>query len=222
MKFFIGTTNPGKVQEIASIMAATGCELEVTEPIDPDETEATFEGNAILKARTYAAHANGVTIAEDSGLIVTHLGGLPGPCSARFSDCLIGNDPWRVVAHRPSNKPRDVIDLENNQRVLELMRDVNQPYRAALFKVVLAVATPDGTVLFQGSGESHGWIADAPRGENGFGYDPIFVGTDTFGKTYAELDSMRKNLRSHRKRVLRKFKMWLGDYLKRQPKPPSL
>ena len=89
-----------------------------------------------------------------------------------------------------------------------------QPRRAAVFKVVLAVATPAGEVLFKAGAESHGWISDAPRGEHGFGYDPVFVGQDTFGKTYAELDPMRKNLRSHRRRVLQEFKAWLGQALK--------
>jgi XTP/dITP diphosphohydrolase len=100
--------------------------------------------------------------------------------------------------------------------VLELLQGVEQPRRSTSFKVVLAVAAPDGAILFKGVGESHGWIAEAMRGANGFGYDPIFVGGDTFGKTYAELDSMRKNLRSHRKRVLDEFQAWLGQFLKPQ------
>src|SRR4029453_2071912 len=77
-----------------------------------------------------------------------------------------------------------------------------------------AVATPEGEILFKGSGESHGWIAEEMRGDKGFGYDPIFVGATTYGKTYAEIDSMRKNLRSHRKDVLDRFQAWLGQDLK--------
>lgn len=214
MKLFLGTTNPAKVREIASILSATGCTYEVTDPVDPDETEDDFEGNALLKARVYARHAGGATISEDSGLIIPSLGGLPGPWSARFSDCEVDRESWTVRSHTPSDTPRDVIDSRNNGLVLDLMRGIEQPRRAAVFMVVLAVATPDGEILFKALGESHGWIAEEARGENGFGYDPIFVGQDTFGKTYAELDPMRKNLRSHRRRVLQELKAWLGQALK--------
>jgi XTP/dITP diphosphohydrolase len=214
VKFFIGTTNPAKVREIGAILAATGCTFEVTSPVDPAETADDFVGNALIKARAYAAHAGGVTICEDSGLLVPALGGLPGPWSARFAECEVDVASGRVVRWTPTGYGRDEIDRLNNGRVLELMRGIDQPRRAAMFAVVLAVAVPDGGVLFQGKGESHGWIAEEPRGDNGFGYDPVFVGNDTFGKTYAELDSMRKNLRSHRNRVLKEFKAWLGRYLR--------
>ena len=218
MKLHLGTTNPGKVREIAAILAASGCEYRVTEPVDPDETEDDFEGNALLKARAYAEQAGGWTLSEDSGLIVPSLGGLPGPWSARFSECTIDRQSWTVSEHQPSGLDREQIDMRNNSLVLELLEGVEQPRRAASFKVVLAVATPAGEILFKGVGESHGWIAEQARGRGGFGYDPIFVGQDTFGKTYAELDSMRKNLRSHRRRVLQEFKAWLGRTLK-QSKP---
>lgn len=213
MKFCIGTTNPGKAREIGAILAATGCELELTDPVDPDETEDDFEGNALLKARVYARHAGEVTISEDSGLIIPALGGLPGPFAARFCECEVDRERWKIVAHRPSGLPREELDRRNNALVLELLQGVEQPRRAAAFRVVLAVAAPDGEVLFRASGESQGWIAEEARGEAGFGYDPIFVGQDTFGRTYGELDPMRKNLRSHRRRVLQEFKAWLGRYL---------
>ena len=216
MKFFLGTTNPGKVREIAAILAATGCSYEVTEPVDPDETEDDFEGNALLKARCYAAHAGGLAISEDSGLIIPSLGGLPGAWSARFSECVVDRDSYKVLEHKPSADSREEIDARNNRLVLELLEGVEQPRRTAAFKVVLAVATPQGEVLFKALGESHGWIAEQARGDRGFGYDPIFVGQDTFGKTYAELDAMRKNLRSHRRRVLQELKAWLAHYLKEQ------
>lgn len=114
----------------------------------------------------------------------------------------------------PSGRAREEIDRLNNLRVIELMKGYEQPRRAAAFMVVLAVATPAGEILFKGVGEAHRWIADSMRGNRGFGYDPIFVGSDTFERTYAELDPMRKNLRSHRSRVLKEFKAWLGGYLK--------
>ena len=216
MDFFLGTTNPYKVREFAALMAATGCRLTVTEPVDPEETETTFEANARLKARVYARHAGGVTICEDSGLIVPALGGLPGPWSARFSDYAgVDAGAGRLSGYRASGLPREELDRRNNARVLELLSGVEQPKRAATFKAALVVAEPAGEILFQSIGESHGWIAEEAAGEGGFGYDPIFVGQDTFGRTYAELDSHRKNLRSHRRRVMQEFKMWLGQCLKR-------
>lgn len=216
MKFFIGTTNTNKIREIGSILAATGCAYEPTDPVDPEETEDDFEGNALLKARVYAKHAGGLTISEDSGLIVPALGGLPGPWSARFADCRIDMKSNRVVGHDPSGARREEIDRRNNELVLRMMSGIVQPRRAASFKVVLAVAAPDGEILFKAMGETRGWIAEEMRGTNGFGYDPIFVDAGTFGKTYAELDSARKNMKSHRRKVLDEFKAWLGTVLMRE------
>jgi XTP/dITP diphosphohydrolase len=223
MHFFLGTTNPHKVREFAALMAATGCSLSVTEPLDPDETEPDFLGNARLKARTYAAAAGGPTLCEDSGLTVAALGGLPGPWSARFSEHgSIDPVAGRVGAYCKSGLPREELDRRNLELVLELMQGVQQPRRAARFVAALVVAEPSGAILFERCSESQGWIADAARGEGGFGYDAIFVGQDTFGKTYAELDAARKNLRSHRRRVMQDFKMWLGQRLKRDSSPEEL
>ena len=217
--FFIGTTNEAKVREIGAILAATGCTFTVTEAVDPDETEADFQGNALLKARAYARHAGGLTISEDSGLIIPSLNGLPGPWSARFSDCQLSGegDQLTIKGHKKSKASRQEMDRKNNELVLKLMEGIEQPRRAASFMVVMAVANCEGEILWKGVGESHGWISQELKGEGGFGYDPIFIGQDTFGKTYAELDSMRKNLKSHRNRVLKEFKAWLGRFLKEHP-----
>lgn len=214
MKFYIGTTNASKVQEIGAILAATGCEFEKTDPVDPEETEDDFVGNAILKGKVYAAHSGGQTICEDSGLIIPFLGNLPGPWSARFSDGDFDYHRGQLVKLSPSGKTRVEIDNDNNDKVLDLMKEIKSPYRAAMFKVVLVVAEPNGNILFKGEGETYGWIATEKRGTNGFGYDPIFIGSDTFGKTFAELDSYRKNLKSHRRKVLQEFKSWLARIIK--------
>jgi XTP/dITP diphosphohydrolase len=200
----VGTTNPGKVAELAALLAPLGVRLQVTS-LDVPETTDTFEGNAREKALAYAAHTGGVTLSEDSGICIPALDGLPGPWSARFADLDLGT---REVVE--SGRDRATIDAANNARVLELMRGVEQPRRAALFKVVLIVARP-GEVLFQSGGEYHGWIAEEARGAGGFGYDPVFIGQDTFGKTLAELDPVRKNLRSHRKRVLDELFLWASQ-----------
>ena len=202
---FIGTTNPGKVAEMASLLAPLGIALHPV-ALDVAETQDTFEGNAIEKALAYANHTGGITVSEDSGLVIPILDGLPGPWSARFAD--LDLERKQVI---PSGTPREEMDVRNNTRVIDLLRQVEQPRRAAMFTVVLVVASP-GEVLFRASAQCHGWIADAPRGANGFGYDPIFVGQDTFGKTFAELDSVRKNLRSHRKRVLDELFVWASQH----------
>lgn len=203
---FIGTTNPGKVAEIAALLAPLGVGLTPI-ALDVPELHDSFADNARDKALAYAQHTGGVTLSEDSGLFIPALGGLPGVWSARFADLELET---RKVT--PSGRGRDEIDRVNNLRVLELLTGVEPPRRAASFHVHLAVARP-GELLFAAAGECHGWIAEAARGENGFGYDCLFVGQDTFGKTFAELDPVRKNLRSHRKRVLDELFMWASQHL---------
>lgn len=208
---YIGTTNPGKLSEFAGILAPLGLDLEPI-ALDVPEPADTFEENARLKALGYAEATGGITISEDSGLVIPALNGLPGPWSARFSDLVISrtNTPMHVV---PSGRDRDTLDRLNNEKVLRLMEGFEQPHRAAKFVVRLVVARPN-EVLFEAGGEAHGWVSKELRGTNGFGYDPLFIGQDTFGKTYAELDSLRKNLRSHRKQVLKEFRYWVSKALR--------
>jgi XTP/dITP diphosphohydrolase len=201
----VGTTNPGKVAELAALLAPLGVRLQLVS-LDMPETKDTFEGNAREKALAYAAHTGGVTLSEDSGLVVPALDGLPGPWSARFADLDLAT---REV--KESGRTRAEIALATTARLRELLWGFEPPRRAALFKVVLIVARP-GEVLFEGAGECHGWIADSARGASGFGYDPVFVGQDTFGKTFAELDPVRKNLRSHRRRVLDELFLWASQH----------
>ena len=209
---FIGTTNPGKVAEFVALLAPLGLSVQVVGP-DEEIVEPSgdlldgFLENATAKALAYARLSNGVTLAEDSGLSVAHIQGLPGIWSARFSDLDVVT---RTLA--PSGRPREEMDRLNNERVLHLLQGVPQPRRAAAFRVAVVLARR-GEVLFNASAESHGWIADEPRGTRGFGYDPLFVGQDTFGKTYAEIDPVRKNLKSHRKRVMDELFFWLSRNL---------
>ena len=216
MNITIGTTNPGKVAEIAAIFAPTGIQLHPFSETDPEETGTAFLENARIKAKAYALATGRITIAEDSGLCVGALKGLPGVHSARFSDCRVNYAMGEVLEHVPSARPRAEIDHANNLLVLESMREALMPHRAAYFEVAMVVAAPDGTVLFEAKGTSYGWISSELRGTHGFGYDPIFIGNDTGEATYAELDSSRKNLRSHRRRVLEELAFWLARSLKRR------
>ncbi len=206
---FIGMGNEGKIREYESMLSSSRCALKRMDALDPEETEPDLMGNAILKARAYAKHSGGPTVSEDSGLIIPCLGGLPGVYSARFADCLLDN--LAVAEYRPSGRPRKEMDEANNERILSLLRDVRGSKHKAMFRVVLVVASPNGTILFQDSATSHGWIAENTRGTNGFGYDPIFVGEDTGGLTYAEIDPEKKNTHSHRHRVLIQFKRWIDQ-----------
>ena len=105
-------------------------------------------------------------------------------------------------------------DRLNNERVIELIKKIPFEKRNAYFEVCFTVMK-NGVELFKVTKQSHGFVIDELKGKNGFGYDPIFVGNDTFGKTYAELDSTRKNLRSHRKAALNEVGRFFAEYMKK-------
>jgi XTP/dITP diphosphohydrolase len=155
---------------------------------EPEETGATFEQNALLKARHYALHSGLWTVAEDSGLIIDALGGEPGVRSARF---------LRLEATYP-------------ERFAEIFRRLGalpgQPRRA---RFVAALASVDrGEVIYETTGVVEGEIADAPRGGGGFGYDPIFF-YPPYGRTLAEVTDAEKIAVAHRGIAFRKFADWL-------------
>ncbi|MCL4129271.1 UNVERIFIED_CONTAM: hypothetical protein GTU68_037571 [Idotea baltica] len=182
------THNSGKVRELEDLFCPLG--FDVVSAVDlnldePEETETTFTGNALLKARA-AAIATGVpALADDSGLSVAALGGAPGIYSARWA-----------------GQPRDFgVAMEKVERELE---DIGTRDRTAKFVCALAVVWPDGhEVVFEG--EVHGALVWPPRGKHGFGYDPVFVAngeTETFG----EMDPKRKHAMSHRADAVRQLK----------------
>jgi len=179
-RFLLGSANPGKLREYREILA--GLDLELVAPNDldpappePDENAQTFAENASVKARAYAAASGLQTIADDSGLEVYALRGAPGVRSRRFFG-------------------EDASAEERNAKLLALLDGV--PDRSARFVCVTALASPDGHVeLFEG--EVDGEIAESPRGDAGFGYDPVFVIAGD-GRTMAELPSGEKHRVSHR------------------------
>ena len=179
-RFLIGSANPGKLREYREILS--GLDLDLVSPAElqpvppePSEDADTFAANATAKARAYCLASGLATIADDSGLEVYALRGAPGIRSRRF----FGED---ATAH------------ERNERLLALLEGVTD--RSARFVCVTALASADGHVeLFEG--EVRGEIAEAPRGEAGFGYDPIFVIAGD-GRTMAELSSEEKHRISHR------------------------
>jgi XTP/dITP diphosphohydrolase len=179
-RFLIGSTNPGKLREYREILQGLDLELVAPTDLDPVPTEPaedadTFVENASLKARAYATASGLQTIADDSGLEVYALRGAPGVRSRRF----FGDDASAE---------------ERNAKLLALLDGIED--RSARFVCVTALASPDGHVeLFEG--EVHGEIAESPRGEAGFGYDPVFIIAGD-GRTMAELPSEEKHRVSHR------------------------
>jgi XTP/dITP diphosphohydrolase len=180
----IASHNPGKIEEIEALLASYGVVAIGAAALglpEPEETGASFEENAALKARAATQASGLLALADDSGLVVPALGGAPGIFSARWAG--------------PSKDFR--VAMERVQREL---RDRN---RRAQFVAVLALAWPDGEVAtFRG--EVQGQLTWPPRGERGFGYDPIFV-LDGYQMTFGEMEPAYKHQISHRARAFAKL-----------------
>lgn len=194
MTLYIATTNPGKLRDfaIAAAQLATLTPLPNLKEIPPPpEDEPTFAGNAQSKAIYYSRHAPGaIVIADDSGLEVDALQGAPGIRSARYAeDCHFSTSS--------STAP----DERNNLCLIDALQNTPDNYRKARYRCVLAAAR-DGNILCTGDGTVEGQILSAPRGANGFGYDPLFYLPER-GKTMAELDLQTKLAFSHRGRALK-------------------
>ena len=185
------THNPGKAREIAALLdgrfeTVTAGSLGLPEP---DETETTFIGNAVLKARAAADASGLVAIADDSGLSVVALGGQPGVLSAR----------WAVAEE---GAPRDFAHAM--RRVEQALAASGSADRSAFFTCALAVAWPDGPVVAV-EGQVHGRLSFPLRGDRGFGYDPIFVPQGD-SRTFAEMEAAEKDAMSHRAIAFEKLK----------------
>ena len=176
----LGTRNAGKVVELRALLKGLDLELRSVDdlsdpPPDPPEDAATYAENAIFKARAYAKATGLETVADDSGLEVSSLGGAPGVRSRRYFG-------------------EDIAPADRNRMLLALLDGVTE--RNARFVSVIALAQPDGRVeTFDG--EVRGEIAAEPRGADGFGYDPLFIIAGD-GRTMAELPQAEKNAISHR------------------------
>lgn len=197
----LATRNEHKVHELRQILADLVKDLSLhivsaTDVDGPDvpETEVTFEGNARLKAVAVAEATGMPSVADDSGLAVEVLGGSPGVFSARWSGSTGGRD-----------LPRPARDRANVGLLLEQVSDVPDAHRAAAFVCAAVLALPDGTVETT-QGRVEGTLAREPLGDNGFGYDPIFLiegDGDGDRRTLAELSDEEKNAISHRGRAFR-------------------
>lgn len=186
MKLLFATTNQGKLNEVRQLLSGLDLEIlsladfEVLQNVVVEETGETFQQNALIKARTYGETTDVLTLAEDSGLLVKFLDNRPGVYSARFG---------------PTSDDR-------NQKLLELLQDKTD--RLAEFKSVFCFYDPQTKKAEYFAGRVQGQIAKRPTGENGFGYDPVFV-PQGYEQTFAELGIETKNKISHRAQALDLF-----------------
>lgn len=189
----LGTRNPGKLKEITSILHDCGWSFSsLQEFLDvdvADENGATYAENAIAKARFYAMATGMCALADDSGLEVAALGGAPGVFSARYAG-------------------ENASDADRRELLLAELANISSPDRRARFVCVVAISAPNGEILNVSDGICEGVMTYAPRGDGGFGYDPLFIPTGQ-SQTFAELPDSIKNLISHRARALINTKNFL-------------
>ena len=196
MKFVLATHNPGKLREMGEILRDLGVEVvspaALGIPVDVEETGTTFAENAMLKAKAMCRAANLPAIADDSGLCVDALNGAPGVYSARY-----GGE-----------------GLDDRGRCMLLLNSMRgATTRAAHFSCAVACVFPNGDTL-TAEGRCDGFIAYAPLGDGGFGYDPVFL-LPGAGKTFGQLSQEEKSAVSHRGKALKEFAGKLETYLKK-------
>jgi XTP/dITP diphosphohydrolase len=188
IKLLVATNNPGKIREYEALLEELPAGVEITLParegldLEVEESGQTFEENARLKAEAYAAASGLPALADDSGLEVDALGRAPGVRSARYGG-------------------PGASDEDRYRKLLAALDGVPAGRRTARFRCVVALALPGGPV-WTAEGRLEGQIGFTPRGEHGFGYDPVFVVAGYGGQTLAELEPGLKNRISHRARAV--------------------
>ena len=191
----LGTHNPGKVREIATILGDADWSLsslqEFPHVAAAEETGDTYSVNAITKALAYAAATGLWALADDSGLEVAALGNSPGVFSARYAG-------------------ENASDAARRELLLAELAKTDDKDQRARFVSAVAIANKEGDVLNIAEGICEGTITFAPRGSGGFGYDPLFI-PDGYNQTFAELSEEIKNRISHRARALRRTKQFLDS-----------
>jgi len=198
-RVLVATSNPGKIRDLVGAAMPHGIEI-VPLPNFSSlpaviEDGATFEANARKKAEAYSRYVPGeIVIADDSGLEVDALGGAPGVHSARYA----ADDPHRAESNTD--------DEANNSKLIREIKNIAPEKRSGRFVCWIAAAR-DGYTLAVFEGKAEGSILDAPRGTNGFGYDPLFY-FPQIRKTFAELSAEEKAKYSHRGAAFRKFLEW--------------
>jgi XTP/dITP diphosphohydrolase len=199
MKFVLATRNSHKAAELKRILEELDLDCELLTVADfpgapeVEETETTFKGNALLKAKALTKFTGLVAIADDSGLCVDALDGSPGVLSARWSGA------------------SENVDQANLDLVLEQVRDVPTESRGAKFVCAAVAVFPDGQELIA-IGEMLGHLLSAPTGKNGFGYDPIFV-PQGFEISTAQMSAAEKDAISHRGKALNDLAIQISEVI---------
>jgi XTP/dITP diphosphohydrolase len=187
MRFVLATANPDKAAEIDAVLTGSGLPLELVarppEIPEVEETGQTLEDNARLKAVAICEATGTAAIADDTGLEVDALGGAPGVRSARYAG-------------------PDATDADNVARLVDVLAGVPSQKRSARFTTVAVARWPSGLEV-AAIGSVEGAIIDTPRGDHGFGYDPVFVPSEGDGRTFAEMTAAEKHLLSHRGQAFR-------------------
>lgn len=201
LKVLVASGNAKKLAELEAVLAELGVEgielvslKDISAYPEPVENGLTFAENALIKAREGARQSGLACVADDSGLAVDALNGMPGILSARWCG-RHGDDP------------------ANNDLLLAQTTDIGDEHRGAAFVSCCALVTPDGKE-FTAEGRWKGTLLRAPQGEGGFGYDPIFAPADAPGKSAAQLTPEEKNARSHRGRALRELAPRIAELAK--------
>jgi len=194
MQLLFASSNPHKVREVSAILRGLGIDVVGLDAIghagpEPVEDADTFAANARIKAVHYAKVSDRWCLADDSGLAVDALGGRPGVRSARYAG---------IGETRPER------DEANNALLLRELEGVAPPERTARFICTMCLVDPSGTVAAETTGTFEGVITTTPRGDNGFGYDPLFE-LPQLGCTSAELPPEKKNALSHRGDAVRRI-----------------
>lgn len=192
MKFVIATHNQHKLQELQRILAPLGIEAITADLSEVEETGTTFAENAFLKAQSACRETGLPAVADDSGLEVEALDGRPGVYSARYAG-------------------ENATDAQRMEKLLGELEGVPAEKRGARFVSAVCCVFPDGERI-QAEGECPGAIAFAPAGEDGFGYDPVFLCGE---KTFAQMTAAEKDAVSHRGKALEKFSQALKAFLKK-------
>ncbi|MGZ8733550.1 MAG: RdgB/HAM1 family non-canonical purine NTP pyrophosphatase [Acidimicrobiia bacterium] len=194
-RIVVATANPDKAREIRAVLEAEGLAIElVPRPADVtevEETGTTLVDNARLKARALVEATGLPAVADDTGLEVDSLGGAPGAFSARYAG-------------------EDATYAENVVKLLDELTAVRRAARTARFRTVVVLASPDGGEV-AAEGVVEGVIADAPAGDTGFGYDPVFRPAGGGGRSFAEMTPGEKDAISHRGRALRSLARKMRD-----------
>ncbi len=199
----LATQNPGKIRELQSLLSGSGIDIigldgfEQSFP-EPVEDGDTFLENATIKAIAYARATGMHCLADDSGLIIDALDGKPGVISSHYA---FDGDADGSAAEMDRHQ-RDAL---NSQRVMHELEGVKDENRTARFTCTMVLASPDGQVIASTRGDFEGrigQIGEVPRGENGFGYDPLFLVAPGFDQTSAQMSPQEKNKISHRAKAV--------------------